>query len=111
MSNVTKLQHRYKSGSGEPRWDLIPIHMVGAVRRYVENGIEPGSFLTAVLSNDLAEAVSRADNINKYRIADFIQFFYNYTPGECYGSVERVDAWIAKGGLGWSMEADQDDAG
>ena len=37
-------------------WALIPQHMRGGIERYVMNGVPPGSFLTAVLSNDLKEA-------------------------------------------------------
>ena len=48
--------------------DLIPDHMHGAVIRYVEDGIEPGGFLEAVLCNDLKGAVMRADAINKARL-------------------------------------------
>jgi large subunit ribosomal protein L9 len=35
--------------------------MIGGLRRYIENGIGPGDFLWAVLTNDLRGAIERAD--------------------------------------------------
>ncbi len=74
----------------------LPEHMQGAMRRYVENGIEPGGFLTAVLCNDLMRAIGRADSINKGRIHDYVTWLYNSAPPSCFGSEEKVTAWIAK---------------
>ena len=42
----------------------IPEHTKGALDRYVDHGLEPGGFLTAVLTNDLFGAVARADSEN-----------------------------------------------
>ena len=36
----------------------IPDRMMDGIRRYIEQGIHPGHFLTAVIMNDLAEAVA-----------------------------------------------------
>src|ERR1700688_125871 len=81
-------------------WSLIPSHCIGGLRRYIENGIEPGSFLTAVLSNNLRHACEYADSTNKHRLFDYCQFLYSYAPSECWGSPERFDAWVKKRGLG-----------
>jgi hypothetical protein len=75
---------------------LIPGHMVGAVRRYIMQGIPPGSFLTAVLCNDLREAFSRADDDNSAAMRGWVQFLYNYAPSGCWGSPDRYAAWLAK---------------
>lgn len=64
--------------------------------RYVEHGIEPGSFLTAVLENDLAEACARADMHNRRKLYEWVYYIYNECPGECWGSPEKVEAWIKK---------------
>jgi hypothetical protein len=74
---------------------LIPQHMRGAVRRYFLKGIPPGSFLTAVLSNDLMEALGRADDDNRDALPRYGQFLYNYVPCGSYGSPDAVKAWIA----------------
>ena len=48
-------------------WSLIPDYMRGGLRRYLAHGIEPGSFLSAVLRNDLIDACGRADDTNRHR--------------------------------------------
>lgn len=80
-------------------YTLIPEHMRDAVRRYVEDGIEPGGFLKAVLCNDLKGAVIRADNINKKNIVNWVHFVIWELPGLCQGSEEKYKNWIAMGGL------------
>lgn len=83
---------------------MVPSHMHGAVERYVENGIPPGSFLTAILSNDLSGSFARADNINQRAIPAWVDFMYNYLPGNCHGSPQIVAAWIAQNGLKGASE-------
>lgn len=80
-------------------WNLIPEHMRGGVRRWIEHGIFPGSFLTAVIENDLRTAVAKADDINVNRLADYVRFFHCDAPAGCWGSPEKVEAWNARGGL------------
>ena len=36
------------------RHQTIPEHMRGGIERYVNHGIPPGSFLTAIICNDLS---------------------------------------------------------
>ena len=74
--------------------NLLPERMRGGMRRYIENGAPPGHFLTAVLSNDLAEACSRADPINRQRLGDYSGWLYSYAPPGCHGSHEKVRAWL-----------------
>lgn len=52
---------------------LIPDYMVGAARRYIMNGIPPGSFLTSVICNDLREAVANADDENAARLQGWVR--------------------------------------
>jgi hypothetical protein len=80
-------------------WALIPNYMRGAVERYVMDGVPPGSFLTAVLTNDLKEAFARADDDNARAMHGWVRFLYNYTPATCHGSPEKVAAWIDRGGM------------
>src|SRR5699024_8873505 len=42
-------------------WSLIPQHMRASVRRWIEHGVLPGGFLSAVIRNDLVGAVRCAD--------------------------------------------------
>jgi len=96
-------------------YGCVPEHMRGGVRRYIENGIPPGHFLTAVLSNDFVGAIGRADEVNKERFGDWALFLYNELPGrgsyrqDCWGSREAVKNWIKVGGLRGLEEKEEDD--
>ena len=68
--------------------------MMGAIERYIEHGMEPGSFLTAVICNDLFGACGRADAENLRNIPAFVAYFYNEVPSSCFGSPERMKAWM-----------------
>ena len=70
-----------------------------AFERYVMHGVPPGSFLMAALSNDLRETFARADSTNARCVRAYVQFFYSHTPAGSWGSPEKVNAWIARGGL------------
>ena len=70
--------------------------MFAAIRRYVDEGIAPGHFLTAVIDNDLKGAVSRADDDNLANLPAFVAYFYNEAPGGCWGSSQARLAWLAR---------------
>lgn len=78
-------------------YSKLPEHMQDGMRLYIERGIEPGSFLYAVLCNDLMGAFGRADSVNQSRIKDYCQFLYNDAPSQSHGSAAKVNAWIEKG--------------
>jgi hypothetical protein len=73
----------------------IPLHMVGSVKRYLNHGIKPGSFLTALFSNDLKEAMSRADDVNRIRLPDWYIFMYMQMPSDSQGSPRIMQDWLA----------------
>ena len=77
---------------------VIRPDMMGAIHRYIDHGIPPGSFLTAVIENNLSEAVGRADDENCANLPAFVAYFYNEAPSPCWGSREKRLAWITKGG-------------
>ena len=72
----------------------LPEHMQDGMRLYIEHGIEPGSFLTAVLSNDLMGALSKADDINRHCLLDYGMFLYNNAPSRSFGSRQAVKEWL-----------------
>lgn len=76
------------------RYDRLPPHLRGAVYRYVEFGVLPGDFLTAVLSNDLREACARADDINRYLLFDIVSWLYNDAPLLCWGNSANIRDWL-----------------
>lgn len=77
----------------------LPAYMKDGVVNFVFDGLEPGSFLYAVLCNDLKHSVINADQNNKGLIVEWALLMYNGVPVECQGNTERVAAWINKGGL------------
>ena len=72
----------------------IPEYMMDALTRYIEKGIPPGDFLTAVLTNDLYEAISRSDDTNLHCIPAYVGYLYNEAPSQCWGSKAKMDKWI-----------------
>lgn len=73
-------------------------HIRGSMQRYIQHGIPPGSFLSAVIRNELFGAFSRADDENTHRMHDLVIWMYNKCPVACRGE-ENMDKWIEKGGL------------
>ena len=80
-------------------YTMIPEHCRESMKAYIEIGQPVGSFLRAVLCDSLCGAMGQADSINREHLLDYCDFLYLYAPGKCWGSHEKVEAWIAKGGL------------
>ena len=74
----------------------IPDRMRGSIVRYTDNEIPPGDFLTAVINNDLKEAVGRADDQNMLLLPNYIRWFYNYAPSGCWGFPGAMEEWISR---------------
>jgi hypothetical protein len=79
-------------------YDTVPVsYMADGLRLYFEHRIPPGSFMLAVLSNDLSDACGRADWLNRQNICRWVDWLRNYAPREAWGSPERVQAWLRDG--------------
>jgi len=74
---------------------MLPIGVKESIDYYVDHGIPTGSFLYAVLSNDLFEAMGRADETNRHALFDIVQYIYCCCPQACKGSSKAIDDWIA----------------
>ena len=74
----------------------IPDYMMSGLERYVESGIAPGGFLSAVIENNLERAVSNADNVNRANIPAYVGYLYNEAPAGCWGYAGAVDEWCEK---------------
>ena len=72
----------------------IPPHMMEGLLLYIEHGILPGSFLCAVLTNDLKEALANADMHNIKNIPAYVSYLYNEVDSRCWGSREKVQDWV-----------------
>ncbi len=91
----------YEQLTGNDRWAEgmrrhIPSHMREAVVRYVALGSQrahSGSFLRAVMSNDLMRAFARADSFNLTAMEGWVSFLFNHTPRACWGGAEAFRDW------------------
>lgn len=72
----------------------IPPQTLNSIQDYVEHGLPPGDFLTAVLENDLKEAFGRADDQNRPALFDIVAYCRNRIPAVCWGSNENVTEWM-----------------
>lgn len=72
---------------------FVPEHIRGGLIRYLELGIPPGGFLTAVLENNLFEAFGRADQTNQRALFGIVSWIYNNAPHDSHGSPEQVKAY------------------
>jgi hypothetical protein len=73
---------------------LVPPHMWEGLTTYFVHHIPVGSFMTALLSNDLMGAAGRADAENLRSIGRWCQFLYTYAPARSFGSPEAVTRWL-----------------
>jgi len=72
----------------------IGIPILTGINRFALLHEPKGDFLTAVLRNDLREAFARADHLNQKVMFQIISYCHNQIPGVCWGSPERVKAWL-----------------
>lgn len=91
------------AGSNLPGLHLVPGHMHNSIVLWIERGFphpaRMGSFLRAVLCNDLMGAFAYADQKNRFAMSAWATFLYNFAPGGSYGSPEKVRQWHEQGGL------------
>jgi len=61
---------------------------------YAKYRIPTGGFLHAVLSNDLMQAMGKADEENREDIYEICDYIYNILPMSCHGSPKAVSDWL-----------------
>lgn len=71
----------------------LPDHLREGVERWIEQGITPGSFLRAVIRNDLAQAVLRADDTSLASLPSIMRWFIEWGPNGSYGSDKVFSQW------------------
>lgn len=75
---------------------VFPQPLLDGLERYVNDKIPTGSFLRAVLENDLRDAVARADAESLKVLPGLVILVHMELPSECHGSPEAVAAWLAE---------------
>ena len=76
------------------KYPKAPLHILEAIADYAANRTVHGQFVTAVLENDLAEAVFRADNNSLAGLADIVRYVHWEIPHNSHGSKTKVKAWL-----------------
>jgi hypothetical protein len=77
-------------------YSLIPERVMNNLLAYVKGEEALGGFLYAVMTNDLFQAVGRADTEMKPLIPLLIHYIHWEIPGGCHGSPEHVKEWMDK---------------
>lgn len=75
-------------------YEDIPERTQQTLIDYVERGYVPGSFVQAVLSNNLVESIGRADIQNLQALPSIGKFMYNRMPMNAWGSVDSVQRYL-----------------
>ena len=70
----------------------VPVNLHQGLCNYLLLGIRPGDFLTAVLKNDLRDAVCRS--IDPSKLGPLVEWLNNAVPAPSWGSPQRVERWI-----------------
>jgi hypothetical protein len=69
---------------------------IEALQKYKDKGIKPGSFLTAVLENNLQNAVLKADDESKGALVNIVQYCWDTLPANIWGSPTAVEDHLNK---------------
>lgn len=77
----------------------IPASTMETITNYIHKGVPPGSFVMAVLENNLKKTYAQADEHNLVAIPAIVQYLYNNAPGNCWGSPKVVRDWLAMRGM------------
>ena len=72
----------------------IPEGMRQGLLRYAKDNMKAGGFVEALASNDLKEAVGRADPANRPLISVYVLWLMNEAPSDCFGSALKYSEWV-----------------
>jgi len=75
--------------------ESIPLRTRTALMRYIDGHMPTGSFLRAVLCNDLTWAVLHADEENFSSLLHIVRWLHNEAPSAAWGSREAYISWIS----------------
>ena len=80
---------------GGANYSLITPVLLERLGAYRDDGQPVGSFLEAVISNNLSDAISQADEYNRATLYHLIAWMYNEFPAPLWGSAEKYASWVA----------------
>jgi len=76
----------------------IPERIKQAIDAHVATGKPCGHFVTAVLENNLSQALHRADLECFENLREIVSYVHWEITSACHGSKEKVAEWREKGG-------------
>lgn len=76
---------------------FIPEYMQEGITEYINHHVPTGGFLKAILENNLIRACDTADETNLWIIPVYVSYLYSCAPSACWGSPEKVAAWVTAG--------------
>ena len=78
----------------------VPAHLHDGLVAYLVHHRMTGSFLRAVLDNNLRLAFLRADAASAAGLPGLVAFLVDWAPMVAWGSEDLVDAWLRRENLG-----------
>jgi len=79
-------------------FQAVPCSLIDALCDYAVSGTLTDELLRAALENDLRKSVRAAHPDRPEVLPDLVGFIETRLPAECFGSPEKVSAWIAAKG-------------
>jgi len=76
-----------------PDYSRIPEATMDTLLHWIAQARPMGSFCEAVVSNDLREAMGRADEPNRAALYETVSWLYNNAPIGCWGSPAALRSW------------------
>lgn len=78
-----------------PDKNLIEPRFKESIDAWVATARPTGSFLAAVLDNDLEQAIGRGDDAAIANLPHIVAYLYNDCPRHCWGSPAATELWPA----------------
>jgi hypothetical protein len=72
----------------------VPQHTRLCLENYFYHGLQPGSFITAMLRGDYEFAVNLADHENYHSIDEIRRFIEEQIPNDIRGSDRNMTSWV-----------------
>lgn len=76
------------------KYPTIPPLLLDGLYRYVDDKIPTGSFLNAVLTNNLTETFRRADHESAAALKEILAFVWWELPSNVWGNPKVVKEWL-----------------
>ncbi len=75
-------------------WPQAPASIVMSLKLYTEQRLGPGTFLRAILENDLRETVTHCNPEHRPYLFAIVSVVFWFVPAVAWGSKTRVSDWL-----------------